>query len=814
MADLRSYLIPNLVQGVSQQPDGQKDPSQAEIQINAVSSITDGVRKRAGTRALARVSTTPFGDAFTHSILRDDTEKYIAVITNSTIKVFDLEGAEIPVNAPGGYGYLASVVEAKADIRAATIADFTFISNTRTSTAMLSTLAPAVPRPTTHEALVWIRAANYGQTYRVRVNALTATVQTAVAPVIITGGVTTEYRISSADIAQSVATAVAAAGITITRQGSVLHITSNSPITVDATDARANADVVAITNNVQTFSDLPTIAPQGYQVEVVGDPNNQFDGYYVEFVPAVGQGTFGEGTWQECAAPGVQFRINPATMPHALIRRPDGQFHFGPLNGATAAAVGVDVPLWGERVAGDLDTAPDPGFIGVPINDLFIHKNRLGILADERVILSRSADLFAFFPETVTAVLDTDPIEITASSNRVSVLRYAISYQDELILFSDQLQFRFSSGSDVGLTPQSAQLSVLTQYEMDRRAKPLQVGPAIVFGQKNGEWMQFREFSIRGAGTALIADAQSLTEYVSTYVPGGVFRLASNDTGNTWFAISDKTGFADRVYVYKYFFRNSGSGTEKAQSSWSYWQLNGATKVLQILVQEEVLFLLVEYPDGSVWLESMNVGDKQEDEASPTPVLLDRRVGTTTATPAPLRMARGVFNPLLQQTTWTLPYTVAALSEVWTTWGGAWPGGVKLGSSNTNTVVGLGDWSGVDVWAGERFEFRYRFSRFKYMRDVGGGRVAANVLRTQVRRAKLRYHGTGWFRAVVAPTYRPEAVYRFDGVADGQGLKDGVFTIPIMGKGEETVVEILNDTPHPCQFLTLEWEGLITGKSR
>jgi hypothetical protein len=822
VADLRSYLIPSLTQGISQQPDGQKDPSQGEIQINAVSSIADGLRKRDSSQALAMVSGLPFGDAFTHSILRDDAEKYIAVITDSSVQVFDLLGAEIPVNAPGGYGYLASVVNAKTDIRVATVADYTFISNIKTNTAMLPDLGPPVEREYPHECLIWIRAANYGQTYTVTVNAITATVTTAVAPVVISGGTTTEYRISSEDIAAGLATALADPDITITRSGSVLHVVSDDPITLAATDARGNADITAITNNVQSFNDLPRIGPRGYQVEVVGDPTNRFDGYFVEFVPAEGRGEFGEGTWQECAAPGIEYTIDPDTMPHALIRRPDGEFYFGPLDGSPAVSEdgevggpGVDVPAWGGRVAGDLETAPDPGFIGFPINDLFIHKNRLGMLADEKIILSRSADFFAFFPETVTTVLESDPVELNASNNRVSILRYAVPYQDELILFSDQIQFRFGSSSDLGLTPQTAQLSVLTQYEMDRRARPLQVGPAIVFSQKNGEWTQFREFSIRGAGTALIADADSLTEYVSTYVPSGIFRLASNDTGNSWYAISDKEGFTDRIYVYKYFFRNSGSGTEKAQSSWSYWQLSGASKVLQILVQEEVLFLLVEYPDGTVWLEKMNVGDRQEDEASPVPVLLDRRVGTTTATPAALRMERGAYDPLLLQTTWTLPYDAAATTQIWSAWGGAWVGGVKLGSTDSgDTITALGDWSETDVWAGERFEMRYRFSRFKYMKDVGGGRVATNVQRTQVRRAKLRYHDTGWFQVVVAPTYRPEAVYKFDGLADGQGPKDGVFNIPVMGKGEQVVVEILNDTPHPSQFLTCEWEGLITGKSR
>jgi hypothetical protein len=133
LAELFSYTIPNLTQGISQQPDAQRDPSQGEIQVNGMSSISEGLRKRDASQCLARVSTTPFGDAFIHSILRDSTEEYLAVITKTVIRVFDLAGNEKTVNAPGGYGYLASVTDARQQIRAQTIADYTYILNTNTA---------------------------------------------------------------------------------------------------------------------------------------------------------------------------------------------------------------------------------------------------------------------------------------------------------------------------------------------------------------------------------------------------------------------------------------------------------------------------------------------------------------------------------------------------------------------------------------------------------------------------------------------------------------------------------------------------------
>lgn len=831
MANLASYSIPNLIQGVSQQPDAQRDPSQGELQINGMSSLVDGLRKRENSHAIAKVSTSSFGDVYFHSILRDAGEKYLVVIGTTAIKVFDLAGAEKTVNAPSGYGYLSTVVSAKTDIRAATIADYTFISNTRRVPAMDAALAPATARPATHEALVWVKAANYGQTYTVNVNGTAATVTTAVAPVIVTGSTTTENRISTADIAESIKTALAGVtGVTITRKGSVLHLTSSSAITIAANDARANADITAITNSVQAFTELPTIAPTGYQIEVTGDPGNQFDGYYVKFVPRAGAGTFGEGAWEETVSPGVTYKLDPATMPHVLVRLSTGAFYFGPANGSTQS--GTVIPSWGQRGAGDYDTAPDPSFVGQPIQDVFIYKNRLGFLADENVILSRTRDFFEFFPETVTTVLDTDPIDITASNSRVSVLRYAIPYQDELIIFSDQIQFRFNAAETV-LTPATAVITVLTQFEIDPDCRPIPVAGTIIFCQANGQWSQFREFSVRGAGTALVADASDLTVYLSSYVPSGVFRLTANDTGNVWFAISSAAGYQDRIYVHKFFFRNSGGGAERAQSSWSHWQFNGADKVLQILCVEEVLYCLMEY-GTEVWLEKLPVADRATQGATCLcPLLLDRMVTTTTATPTALRVASGSYNATTKQTTWSLPYTIKAPTQAWSIYGTGQSGGVLLGqAASGSTIVASGDWTGKEIAFGESYEFRYRFTRFKLYREIGGGKAAANVERTQIRNAKLRYHDTSYFKVKVLAERRPEAVYTFDGTVLGarnsqlgsqlgqagdiedRRYFEGVFTIPIQAKGETTVVEILNDTPNPCRFSTCEWVGLITGPAR
>ena len=832
LAELYSYAIPNLIQGVSQQPDSQRDPSQGEIQINGMSSIAEGLRKRDGTNTLAKVSDVSFGDAYFHSILRDENEEYLAVITKTSIKVFDLAGNEKTVSAPDGYGYLSTITDARSQIRASTIADYTWVLNTLKAPEMDPALSPVTPRPATHEALIWVKAANYGQKYTVTLNGTTVDVTTATAAVIVAGTTVTEVKISAADIAEAIKTGLAGVtAVTIDRSGSVLHLKSSSAMTLKATDARANADITAITNSVQSFTELPTIGPSGYQIEIDGDPGNKWDGYYVEFRPRTGLGTFGEGSWVETVAPGTQFKLKPSTMPHALVRLPDGTFYFGPVDGRTVGT--ITLPKWGERTCGDYETVPDPSFVGKSINDMFVYRNRLGLLSDEAVVLSRSGEFFEFFPETATTILDSDPIDISSSNNRISVLRYAVPYQDELVIFSPQSQFRLSSG-DQPLTSQTARLTVLTQYESDMGLRPSQVGSGVFFAQQNGVWSRFREFALLGSGSGVVANAVDISDHVSAYLPSGIFKMASNDTGNVLFFISGSSGYENRIYVYKFFNRSDGQSAQRVQASWSYWDFAGCDKVLSILCVRESLYCLMQY-GTKVYLEVISVMDRlAEETGTPYPMLLDRRVSNTTVTSVAMRMANGVYNAATQTTTWTLPYTANTTTQLWSGYSltpGKKMGGVLLATiSSGTTLTARGDWSNADVFAGVPYQFRYRFSRFKTMKDVGIGKAASNTIRTQVRSAKLRYHETGYFEVTVSPEHRPTATYKFDGTilatrgstigtapneaTDSSRYYEGVFSIPIASRGEQCIVEVVNSTPLPCKFSTCEWTALLTTKSK
>ena len=164
-------------------------------------------------------------------------------------------------------------------------------------------------------------------------------------------------------------------GVSLTRSGSVIHVTSNNlspsaPLTLEPTlTSRQSCEV-------QAFTELPTIAPVGYQVEITGDPGNNFDGYYVEFTP--NSGNFGEGQWLKPSALALSTRSTRQCRT-CWCASLTGTFILGLLMAKTLSAL-VRFRAGASGPAGTTITAPDPSFIGHPINDIFIYKNRLGFL--------------------------------------------------------------------------------------------------------------------------------------------------------------------------------------------------------------------------------------------------------------------------------------------------------------------------------------------------------------------------------------------------------------------------------------------------
>ena len=140
---LISRTIPNLVQGISQQPEILRLNSQATSQVNGFSSVVEGLKKRPPTNYLATISTSALNNAYIHTINRDTSERYIVVITNGAIQVKTIAGVTKSVVMQTSASNYLSSSDPRGDFVAVTVADYTYVLNKTKTCAMASTTSTA-----------------------------------------------------------------------------------------------------------------------------------------------------------------------------------------------------------------------------------------------------------------------------------------------------------------------------------------------------------------------------------------------------------------------------------------------------------------------------------------------------------------------------------------------------------------------------------------------------------------------------------------------------------------------------------------------
>ncbi len=89
-----SQSIPNLLLGISQQPDSRKRPGQVKNAVNAFPDFALGMLKRPGGKFVAKLHKAPTTGKW-FPILRDTDEKYIACYEDNRFQVWDLLDGEV-----------------------------------------------------------------------------------------------------------------------------------------------------------------------------------------------------------------------------------------------------------------------------------------------------------------------------------------------------------------------------------------------------------------------------------------------------------------------------------------------------------------------------------------------------------------------------------------------------------------------------------------------------------------------------------------------------------------------------------------------
>ena len=174
--------VPNLAQGVSQQPDNLRYPGQCDEQINAWATVVEGLVKRPPTKYKKNVqaSAKDSDKLFTHFVKRDETNKYCVTVSLGNVSlgipagvgVINLnDGTNYPVTVTSiASSYLSlgtSVTNPLADIRALTVADYTFLVN-KTKTITKNTVSLGnIPAD---EAIVFVKLGDYEKSYSIYVD--------------------------------------------------------------------------------------------------------------------------------------------------------------------------------------------------------------------------------------------------------------------------------------------------------------------------------------------------------------------------------------------------------------------------------------------------------------------------------------------------------------------------------------------------------------------------------------------------------------------------------------------------------------------
>lgn len=834
--------ISNLIGGVSQQAPALRLYNQAERQENCFSSLANGLQSRLPIKYIGAGGASK--SAF-YPIDRDDSGRYNLYITPSGLQIFDDEGVEQTVSHTAGYtAYLAAAgdYDPYRVYKVLTLADQTFVLNTTKVTALSSATYTAWK----NQALVFIKQVNYVTTWALTIDDVSRSfgyggqendgtvkryingVQTGNTDGSISAtevasqlySSTTDYTYTlttdtvynpnktyykltvidgyvvytgqadlwdeSVDLLyeRTSSTVYPFSGFTITQVGATLWIrkTTGASFTIGLSDSRSDTCSTLITSKVQQFDQLPTVAPDGYICRVVGAVSSNADDYYVQFVANSGT-SFGKGVWEECAEPGTQYAIDASLMPWVLRHTTATGWTFSPA-------------AWDSKTTGDTDSNPIPPFIGKRLRNIFLFRNRLCFIAEDLLCMSAAADYENWWNETAFTLNDSDPIYLSASTERLADLYDFGILNDSLIIFGNNDQYELSTPDT--LSPKTAALLPVSGYAYTKGTGVVSAGNRIFFGNKTGDWFKCHEYGINT--TTGKKDGISVTSHVPTYIP---FRSHLQITGSADVSVLAVLSQDDpsALYIYQYYISNAS----KLQSAWHKYTIkNGEIK--SIFFRENILWMHIMKGVVSI-TATLDFAERAVDDPSGIRLDLNTTLQHATATD-----------------TWTLPsYITSADAVVLGEIGDIiTPLYIK---ERVGQVITL-EKAVTRIYVGESYNALYKFStQYPQKTNRDGSTTSVTSGRFQLQTLTVNHETSGSFTVTVVPEYDRTAegfAYHYTGITIGQQNSilaslpsdAGEFKVPLRGRNTELAIQISSDSWLPFSFISAEFQGSYITKVR
>ena len=822
---LVSQSVPSFKGGVSQQPDIIRFPDQVTELINGFPNEVEGLQKRPPTIHVKRVADRVDTSKKKYYVInRDENEQYILQLGSGEFQVFDLNGnaRNCSFETDEDRQYIIAN-NPKESLRAVTVADYTFVLNTEKVVDPVEGTSDSGKSDT---SLVYIKNAQYAKTYAIYIN------DQYICGVITPDGGSAKQAVqtTTAFIARALF-ALMTTGKTPTGQGpdvggsyddllnqlggresmgysrsSVgtskykIEMIGDSMISIAAKsgwvspkilvkDGFGNQNAIAYSGKVSAVNKLPPIAPDGYIMQISGEKKSEDDDFYVKWSDK-------DKIWKETIAPRIPYKINPRNMPHAIVREADGSFKLKKLP-------------WVDRGSGNEDTNPDPSFIGRCVNDIFFFRNRLGVISDESIILSATNDFFNFWFKSSAAIADTDPIDVSVSSNKVAKLTHAVPFARELMLFSREGQFVLSS--DGVMTPKSVKCDQITNFDYNPMVQPISIGPSIFFtNDRVNHSSLMRYYSLQDVVD--LKDAEDVSVHVPTYIPKNVTRLSGNTTENVVTLVN--TDNPNTVFCYKFILQNGVS----EQQAWFKWIFGyKGTEVVLAEFVDSTIYFLINSPNGLFLDKAQLTGNVVDFPDEPVRLFMDRKIEYNIPENAKYSdfedyteiSLKDVYGYASKPTGEYSYYVVAKDGSVWEfdDWDEA-EGKLRL----------YGDHRGQSVFIGMSYYFYTALSKQNIKKSTdSGGVVAEDEGRLQLRYYWFNYSKSGVFDCHVNNEIKNKHFkYRFTGRNLGESrtklgannLYTGKFKFPVQDDNNEVVISVSSNNPQPLNVISGGWEGL------
>lgn len=827
-------------QGVSQAPPQARRPDQADLLEDCLVTIPEGWTTRPPWNWTGKLADHPgHTNGLFERIQREGSKDAIFTLTNEGGVV--RPRLYLTENFPGTLNSEVITVSAdaqaylnfgnpspQADFAIQTVEDFTFIVNRKVIVA--NGTSKAASRP--FEAMVWTKQAAYARTYTVTVTPAVGTPVTASlttpngatatdATFVDTGVITTALFSGGAYTASNGASrsgqldALTSQGFTVQQYGPVIYI---SHPTIDfalvATDGQGNSALAPIKNAVQTFSDLPKTGVDGFTVRIVQQAGTANDDFFVKYVVTSGQLT---GVWQETIAPNADLGLDPKTMPVTLVN--DGGWK-------------VNIGAWKGRTTGDATLVPDPDFIGQPVQDLAFWRNRLAVIAGEGVTLSSAEDPLRFYPRTLAAVLDSDPIALISPVSSRSTFRYAVEFDTKLIAFGDIAQAQVVA--DGVVKPSTARIELLTTYPFApvgntfiQPSRPLASNGRVYFlASRSKDWATVYELKVDNVIN--VTSANDLGTAFPRYVPAGVDRVANCPLN---FIIA--YGVSGTTKLVLHCFRYAEQ--DRLQNAPLTWHMPVGYLLGGAFCRNTEIVCLTNYR-GVAHVVTADTAINLLDEGSERLLTsLDLRVDNTQVTNLTYDSSRGI-------TSFSTPFILSSVPVTSVRGPNGGIGGVHIvgqplpvlpegyvlpfqgyladGGVGGNGYVELkGDYTQTPFFVGCAYKSRWRLSRL-YAEPAANAPIHGG--RLSVRRIRADVANSGYIRAEVTASGRDLRKYTFSGfvIDDPDSLlnvtpsKGGEFSFPVMAHNEKVTIEFVNDSHFQASIQGFEWTGELNTKSQ